>query len=113
MFTIPSPEEGLRGDIDERKDGLCVITGKVPESTDVTIAFTLLCYPEASFSLNLWTMDIDTLMATLAATDKYDMQEARFRGRRLMLPHISADPMRVFALACHFHLMFEAKLAAW
>ena len=109
MFALPQASEG--DNRNEIKDGLPVV--QLTEDTKTLDILLSKCYPMAVMD----PRDPETLIETHRLLDtaiKYNVErvEKWARGRMFGPRFLDTDPVRVFAVACHYRLEAEAKLAA-
>jgi hypothetical protein len=107
MFALPQASQGDNSN--ETKDGLPII--HVSEESKTLGRLLLMCYPDDE------SPPIETLEdvhALLDAAVKYNMErvEKKVRKRLVAQCFLGTDAVRVFAIACRFHLREEAKAAA-
>jgi len=108
-FALP---QALAGDnSNEMKDGLPVV--QLTEDKKTLEMLLSMCYPTAVMD----PRDPKTLTEThrlLDAAIKYNVErvEKRVRGWIFGPRFLNTDPVRVFAIACHYQLGEEAKIAA-
>lgn len=105
MFTLPQP-----GDVKDthKTDALPVV--EVEEEQKTVDILLRLCYPGHVPVLE----DINDIKLLLAAITKYEMAPLMSLAQiSLASPkHLEASPLRVYALACLYHLPEEARSAA-
>ncbi|KAI1796683.1 hypothetical protein LXA43DRAFT_986587 [Ganoderma leucocontextum] len=90
----------------ENYDGKPIIT--VVENSDVIDPLLRLCYPTTDPVLK----DLQDIRPVLAATMKYQMEEATVLLKRALLSYVETQPLRVWAHACLLRLEEEARTAA-
>jgi hypothetical protein len=109
MFALPQAPGGDNSN--EMKDGLPVV--QLTEDKKTLEMLLLMCYPMAAVD----PRDPETLSEThllLDAAIKYNVErvEKKVRGWLFAPRFLDTDPVRVFAIACHYQLEAETKLAA-
>ena len=109
MFALPQAPEGDNSN--ETKEGLPVV--QMMEERRALEMLLLACYPMSAVD----SPDPETLAEVhllLEAAVKYGVERVEKRIREwLVTPRfLHVDPVRVFAIACHYQFQEEAKLAA-
>ena len=109
MFALPQVPQSDNSN--ETKDGLPVV--QMTEKKKTVEMLLLRCYPMAAVDPPALE-ELEDVCALLEAAIKYNVErvEKRVRGG-LVAPHfLETDPIRVFAIACRYSLLEEAKVAA-
>ncbi|KIM72945.1 hypothetical protein PILCRDRAFT_829477 [Piloderma croceum F 1598] len=108
MFALPQVSQGDNSN--ETKDGLPII--QVSEESKTLETLLLMCYPEDEWLPVI--KSLEDVHALLDAAVKYNMErvEKKVRKRLVAQCFLGNDAVRVFAIACRFHLREEAKTAA-
>ncbi|KAH9951148.1 hypothetical protein B0H21DRAFT_888504 [Amylocystis lapponica] len=111
LFALPQPASTQFSGAGEQTanhtdpNGLPVIN--VTETSAVLESLLRLCYPIRDPVLT----DITVIRGILEAAVKYDMDEAKELMRKRLLGLASAEPLRVYAIAC-LHALEDVALAA-
>ena len=100
MFTLPPP------DSDATTRQVIPLT----EDSQAIVLMLKLCYPLMDICLD----SLEDIQLLLELTQKYDIEAGFDRARKALvsLPFLDHQPLRVFAIAYHFELEDETKLAA-
>lgn len=109
MFGLPQTQK--EDNCDEMKDGLPVV--QVTEESKTLEMLLSMCYPMAIVDPPTLEM-LEDVCVLLDAAIKYNLErvEKRVRGYLVEPRFLEIDPVRVYAIACHYRLEAEAKLAA-
>jgi hypothetical protein len=109
MFTLPQPPVG--DNCNETKDDLPVV--RMAEDKNVIAMLLLACYPMSAVDPpHLETLGEIHMLLEVAVKYNIERVEKRARGWLVEPRFLHTDPVRVFAIACHYRLQAEAKLAA-
>ncbi|OCH84626.1 hypothetical protein OBBRIDRAFT_798915 [Obba rivulosa] len=114
MFTLPQPASASARsstsdirDIERAElDGLPLL--RVPETSLVLENLFRYCYPIDDPVLN----SLGKIGTTLQAAIKYDLREATKLLKERLVALVTADPLRVYAIACRYSLEDVATVAA-
>ncbi|KAI0358112.1 hypothetical protein OH77DRAFT_1474907 [Trametes cingulata] len=106
MFTVPLPPPSSSHPADVSADGRPVV--RLDEDSQTLDDLLCLCYPVADPELT----DPARIRRVLAASMKYDMEEATEILEKALRSLIVARPLEVWAVACSLHLDNVALEAA-
>ncbi|KAL6302625.1 hypothetical protein BKA93DRAFT_736598, partial [Sparassis latifolia] len=106
MFAVPQPSVVAPEDV-HAETGLPVIS--VTETSQTLDTLLRLCYPMDDPVLD----NVDDAWEVLEAARKYQMDDAiGTKLKTALVVFVSKSPIRVYAIACIFHLESEARAAA-
>ena len=111
MMSVPQPPPKTSGPtaraaIDPMLDGAPIVA--VSEDSDTLDAILRLCYPTKDPDLT----DLKAIRSVLAASLKYEMEEAASLMKKSLNSYLVGQPFRVWASSCILRLEEEAKNAA-
>jgi hypothetical protein len=109
IFTLPQVSTG--DNRNEMRDGLPIIP--VGEERKTLESLLLLCYPMTAVD-HLASKTLEDMHGLLKATIKYEMENAKNIVRKWLIApcFLKKDAVRAFAIACHYRLKEEARVAA-
>ena len=111
MMSVPQPPPKTSGPTaraatDPTLDGAPIVA--VSEDSDTLDAILRLCYPTKDPDLT----DLKAIRSVLAASLKYEMEEAASLMKKSLNSYLVGQPFRVWASSCILRLEEEAKNAA-
>ncbi|KAI0923035.1 hypothetical protein AcV5_009864 [Taiwanofungus camphoratus] len=107
MFTLPTSSMSLTTRQDDQTEIPCVSVEEHSDTWDTLLRF---CYPDTFQLID----DIAHVWPLLEASKKYQMEGIHEQMKQVLLStrFLEAEPLRVYALACHYKFDKGARVAA-